>query len=70
MVFVGEISNSLWLFVGDLSIVFMGFINQLTTGIDPPVICSIAMDNDHRKFVSFPLNMVIFHSSASLPEGR
>ena len=36
--------------------------------IYPLVITHIAIENDHRNYLIFPLNMVIFHSYVKLPE--
>ena len=37
----------------------------------PLVICYIAIENGHRKYiVDLPINIVIFHSYVSLPEGH
>ena len=45
---------------------FMGFL----MGYYPLVMTNIAVENGHRSSRFFPLNMAIFHSYVSLPEGK
>ena len=59
----------------DITIVFMGFINQLITGGHHPaaeypvVMTNIAIENHHFLQVNHLFQWVIFHSHVSLPEG-